>query len=202
MSKEKENSSIFKEIRFFSRGGQGGVTGAKLLAYAGMLEGYEVQSIPKYGAERKGAPITVDVRISDRPIRRHSPVTEPDHIIILEPTLTDKLPQTLKDDCNIIINASDLPKITFHENIRIAIVDAYQIADITGLTKSGTKLVSTIMLGAYAKITNGLVSLENVEKAIYKMFDGQIAEKNLQAIKIAFNEVQLINDVHVIESTS
>ena len=170
MSRMYENSSVFKEIRFFSRGGQGGVTGAKILAYAGMLEGYEVQAIPKYGAERKGAPITVDVRISNQSIRRHSPVTDPDHIIVLEPTLLEKLPHTLKDDCVIIINTAEPPKMAYQENMKIAIVDAYQIADITGLVKSGTKLVSTIMLGANIKAIRELVSLDGIEKSINKTF--------------------------------
>ena len=42
------------EIRFHGRGGQGGVTGAKLLGNAAMLEKKHFQVFPHYGAERRG----------------------------------------------------------------------------------------------------------------------------------------------------
>ena len=58
-----------------SRGGSGGVTGAKILAEAAMYEGLDSQAIPKYGAERRGARVEAYVRFDDKPIRIHSPDT-------------------------------------------------------------------------------------------------------------------------------
>ena len=154
---------MLKEIRFYSRGGQGGVTGAKILAYAGSLQGLEVQAIPKYGAERKGAPIYIDVRLSDEPIKTHSPVAQADQFVILEPSLIAKMPN-VGDETLIVLNAKDIPQTSFEaSNVKIGIVDAYKIAEEEHLIKSGTPLVSTIMLGAWCKATNeSLVSLKSI----------------------------------------
>ena len=46
-------------IRFHGRGGQGIKTASRILGSAFFAEGFEVQDAPRYGAERRGAPITV-----------------------------------------------------------------------------------------------------------------------------------------------
>jgi len=51
------------EIRFHMRGSQGAVTASRVLAIAAFHEGKHSQSIPMYGTERLGAPVTVWVRI-------------------------------------------------------------------------------------------------------------------------------------------
>ena len=45
------------EFKFYSRGGQGAVTAAKILINAAIIEGKFGQAIPSYGQERKGAPV-------------------------------------------------------------------------------------------------------------------------------------------------
>ena len=45
------------EVRIHSRGGQGGVTAAKLLALAAFRDGKHATACPFYGAERRGAPV-------------------------------------------------------------------------------------------------------------------------------------------------
>ncbi|MFA7303994.1 MAG: 2-oxoacid:acceptor oxidoreductase family protein, partial [Methanoregula sp.] len=51
------------EIRIHSRGGQGGVTAARLLAMAALHDGKYATACPFYGAERRGAPVVSFVRI-------------------------------------------------------------------------------------------------------------------------------------------
>jgi pyruvate ferredoxin oxidoreductase gamma subunit len=184
---------MLREIRFYSRGGQGGVTGAKLLAYAGSLEGLEVQAIPKYGAERKGAPLFVDVRLSDKPIKTHSPVGNmADHFIILEPSLITKMPKT-RDDAIIVINSKDLPQTSFDSsNLKIGLVDAYRIAEEENLIKSGTPLVSTIMMGAWCKATDELISLKSIKATIEKYCTGSLQINNINGISKAFNEFKFL----------
>ncbi|MFX0195715.1 MAG: 2-oxoacid:acceptor oxidoreductase family protein [Candidatus Hodarchaeota archaeon] len=184
---------MFTEIRLLSRGGQGGVTGAKILAYAGHLDGYYVQAIPKYGAERKGAPITTDVRLSDTPIRIHSPVdaSMADHWVILDPSVSDHIPQDqLKHGAIMVFNSHSTPD--FGPNTRVGIVDAIEIAKETGLVKSGTVLVSTIMLGAWAKAT-GMIKLESILKAVEKTFGvGDLAERNKKSVQMAYEQFQWV----------
>jgi len=74
-------------VRFHGRGGQGVVTAAELLAAAAFREGRPAQAFPSFGSERMGAPVMSFCRIDDKPIRTHEPVSEPDALIILDPTL-------------------------------------------------------------------------------------------------------------------
>ena len=92
------------EIRILSRGGQGGVTGAKILAQAGHIDGKYVQAIPKYGSERKGAPIFADVRIGDKHVKTHAPViVENTHSwIVLDPSLLNSMPFVMQQLASII----------------------------------------------------------------------------------------------------
>lgn len=76
-----------RQIRFHGRGGQGAVSAAALLSLAAFEEGLEAQAFPKFGSERRGAPVESYVRISDRPIRSHTQVSEPDAVVILDSTL-------------------------------------------------------------------------------------------------------------------
>jgi len=187
---------MFAEIRLLSRGGQGGVTGAKLLAYAGHLDGYYVQAIPKYGAERKGAPVTTDVRISSDPIRTHAPVVAAmaDHWVVLDPSvIAAHLPRDqIKPGAIIILNTSDHNDFDF--NARVGVVDAGLIAEETGLIRSGTILVSSTMLGAWVKAT-GIIKLESILKAVEKTFGpGEITERNNRSVQMAYEQFRWVEN--------
>ena len=75
------------QVRFHGRGGQGVVTAAELLASAAFSEGRQAQAFPSFGSERMGAPVMSFCRIDDQEIRTHEPVSEPNALIIQDPTL-------------------------------------------------------------------------------------------------------------------
>ena len=75
------------EIRIHGRGGQGGVTLAKLIATSRFLKGQSVQAFGLYAAERSGAPIQSFCRFAEEPITNRNLIYEPDHVIVLDPTL-------------------------------------------------------------------------------------------------------------------
>ena len=83
-----------RELRIHGRGGQGTVIASKLLAVALFREGHEVQSFPAFGVERRGAPVTAFLRFDDSPIRLRCEITEPNHLIVLDPTLIDAIDVT------------------------------------------------------------------------------------------------------------
>ena len=56
-AKDRPGSDTMIEIRIHGRGGQGGVTLAKLIATSRFLQGLSVQAFGLYAAERSGAPI-------------------------------------------------------------------------------------------------------------------------------------------------
>ena len=74
-------------IRLHGRGGQGMKTSSRILGSALFLEGYEVQDAPRYGAERRGAPIFAYVRADTTPINERGIITNPDLIIVADDTL-------------------------------------------------------------------------------------------------------------------
>ncbi|MFW9903042.1 MAG: 2-oxoacid:acceptor oxidoreductase family protein [Candidatus Thorarchaeota archaeon] len=188
---------MMTEIRILSRGGQGGVTAAKVLAYSGHLGGKYVQAIPKYGAERKGAPLFADVRISDEHVKTHAPViTENTHSwIVLEPSLVETMPfDNITPGTIVVINSKEIPPtLEGKSSLKIGKVDAVEIARECGLVKSGTMMVSTTMLGAWAKAT-GLVDLDALTRAIKHQFgEGEIADANIRSIKMAYERFSFIN---------
>jgi pyruvate ferredoxin oxidoreductase gamma subunit len=185
------------EIRILSRGGQGGVTAAKMLAYSGHLDGKYVQAIPKYGSERKGAPIFADVRIADEHVKTHAPVISGNthSWIILEPSLVESMPfDELSPGTIIVLNSKEVPSILKDKpGLKIGKVDAMDIAQECGLIKSGTLMVSTTMLGAWAKAT-GLICLDSLIDAIKHQFGkGKLVEANIKSLKMAYENFKFVN---------
>ncbi len=82
------------EIRFHGRGGQGAVTGVRLLSTAMYYEGKYTLGIPMYGTERRGAPVQSFLRISDDRIYERDLVHEPDMVVVLDPLLAKTVPVT------------------------------------------------------------------------------------------------------------
>ena len=98
------------EIRIHGRGGQGGVTLAKLIATSRFLQGQSVQAFGLYAAERSGAPVQAFCRYSDEPITNRNLIYEPDHIIVLDPTLIDaQIATGLKAGGWILLNSPQPP---------------------------------------------------------------------------------------------
>ena len=74
-------------IRFHGRGGQGMKTASRILGTAFFMQGYEVQDAPRYGAERRGAPIFAYVRADKAPVNERGIITQPDLVIVADDTL-------------------------------------------------------------------------------------------------------------------
>ena len=74
-------------IRFHGRGGQGMKTASHFLGNAFFKAGHEVQDAPRYGAERRGAPMTSYVRADHRPIYERGILTNPGLVVIADDSL-------------------------------------------------------------------------------------------------------------------
>lgn len=158
-----------RELRVHGRGGQGAVIASKLLASALFLEGKSVQSFPAFGVERRGAPVTAFLRLADGPIRLRCEISDPDDLIVLDPTLVGAIDVTsgLKPGGSILLNSELPPEAYPHLTLqfRVATVDASAIARRHGLGSKTQPIVNTAILGAFATFS-GLVSLESVCRAI------------------------------------
>ncbi|MBU0761427.1 MAG: pyruvate ferredoxin oxidoreductase subunit gamma [Candidatus Altiarchaeota archaeon] len=164
------------EVRFHGRGGQGAVTAAMILSVAGFKDGKFTQAFPKFGVERRGAPVEAFTRISDSFIRRKSAVYEPNYLVVLDSTLFSAVDITsgFQKDGMIIVNTNKSAK-------ELGLPDGLNLKtlDVSGLAMEmlGRDIVNTAMLGAFAGFT-GLVSLEGLYKGIDDHFSGSLAEKN------------------------
>ncbi len=180
------------EIRIHGRGGQGAVIASKVLASAVFREGRHVQSFPSFGVERRGAPVTAFARIDDHPVRLRCQIYEPDHLVVLDPTLLDAIDVTtgLKPGGWIIINSAkppssfDLPDI-----YRVATVDANAIAIRHRLGPANAPIVNTAILGAFSRIT-GLVGIKAILQAVREGVPVK-QDDNVAATQEAYNEVQV-----------
>jgi len=74
-------------IRFHGRGGQGLKTASRMLGTALFLEGFQVQDAPRYGAERRGAPLFAYVRASKDAIHERGIIREPDLVVVADDSL-------------------------------------------------------------------------------------------------------------------
>ena len=176
------------EIRWHGRGGQGAVTSAELLARAAINEDKYAQAFPAFGAERRGAPVMAFDRISSQqPIRVRAEISEPDVVVVLDPTMLRVVNVTsgLKEKGLLLINTRrPLPEIEseFGAGWQLAIVDATKIArEILGIP-----IVNTTMLGALLKAT-AVVKLESLIEPLEERF-ARLAERNIDAMKKAFEE--------------
>ncbi len=74
-------------IRFHGRGGQGIKTASRILGTAFFLEEFEVQDAPRYGAERRGAPIFAYVRADRQTIHERGIIRCPDLAVVADDSL-------------------------------------------------------------------------------------------------------------------
>lgn len=176
------------EIRWHGRGGQGAVTAAKILADAAFRGGFKgVASSPSFGSERRGAPVTASTRLSAEPIRLHAQVTEPDIVVVLDETLLSVGNATagLKPGGTLIVNTARRPAdVPAPRGARVVTADVSAAAAEAGLIVSGSPMVNTAILGAFAAAT-GLVQLDHLRAAIAESFVPAAAEKNYRAAQIA-----------------
>lgn len=183
------------EIRIHSRGGQGAKTIGQILAEAGIEDGKFAEAFAEYGPERSGAPMQVFVRISSEPIRIHSNITNPDMVILADPTLLGMadIVGGLKKTGSIIVNTakscdeiSKLLKIS--KNQKIYPINATKIAvEVLGKDFSGI-----VLMGALNKIA-GIVSKEALEEELAEIFarkkGKEVAEKNILAFRKGYEAI-------------
>jgi len=182
------------ELRIHGRGGQGTVIASKLLAVALFRQGHEVQSFPAFGVERRGAPVTAFLRFDDRPIRLRCEITEPDHLIVLDPTLIDAVDVTggLERGGTILINTDRAPEsyVNLTPRFSVATVNASDIAVRHGLGTRSQPIVNTAIVGAASSVF-GWFGMEAVEAAIADEVPVKVAE-NVEAAREAAAAVRSV----------
>ena len=180
-----------KEIRWHGRGGQGAKTASQLLADINLQEGKFVQSFPEYGPERSGAPIRAYNRVSDKQIRVHSGVDEPEVVAVVDPTLLEAANPTdgLSEEGVLLVHtpkSAEEVKAETGFSGEVITLDASRLAEEAG---SGYANIPT--LGALVKVlgTDYEVAEAEVKKALSKKLPEEVVEMNLQALKVGYETI-------------
>jgi pyruvate ferredoxin oxidoreductase gamma subunit/2-oxoisovalerate ferredoxin oxidoreductase gamma subunit len=131
-------------------------------------------------------------RVDDQEITLRCSVRNPNHLIVLDENLTRNpdITQGLKDGGWIVINSEKDPKdFSFPPQFHVATVDASGIAVRRGLGSKSSPIVSTVILGAFARAT-GLLEISVVLEAIRENVPVYI-DQNVAGAKEAYQRVKM-----------
>ncbi len=154
------------EILWHGRGGQGAFTAARLLgdAYSLKDNAYAL-AFPSFGPERRGAPIRAFTKLDQKPIGNRSEITKSNYSIFLDDTLFNaKSFHELKQNGKILLNTKkkfDDPRV---------------------ITLDGDSIAARIL-------GSNEISLEEIYEAIRQTMPRRLHEKNIAAVKAAYEEV-------------
>jgi len=178
---------FLRELRIHGRGGQGSVTAAELIAVAAFEGGAFAQAFPAFGVERRGAPVQAFVRFDDKVIRKRSQVYEPDYIIVQDSTLIKDVNvfQGVKKGGIVIVNTEKTPGYSVPEGVKLITIDATSIA----LRTLGLPITNTSLMGAFAAAT-GEIKFSALENALKHRFPKELAIKNIEAARVAYDAVK------------
>ena len=180
-------------IRFHGRGGQGMKTASRILGTAFFLEGYEIQDAPRYGAERRGAPIFAYVRADDQPIFERGIITQPDLVVVADDSLVPVPAAGVLsgvDRHTVLLINSDQTAETWQHRLnfsgRIITLPAETIE------RDELRFIGATCTGAAARLLGVIkrASLEDaIEQELVDLSDAVI-EQNLSRALLAFDSMQ------------
>jgi pyruvate ferredoxin oxidoreductase gamma subunit len=186
-------------IRWHSRAGHGAITAANALCeIIAKNTDLQAQSFPDFGAEKKGAPVTVYNRFSNNSIEETHHVNNPDSVLLLDTSLInigelsyELIVRGLKDSGSLIIN-TDQKTTNFSKFFKgnIYHLDASFISE----KYIGRNIPNVPMLGALLKVLK-LVDFKtfsmDLRTYLLEALPEKIVDANLLALKIGFDEVVL-----------
>lgn len=169
-------------IRFHGRGGQGMKTAAHVLGSAFFLEGFEVQDAPRYGAERRGAPMSSYVRADRVPINARGIILNPGLVIVAD----DSLVPIPAAGVLAGIGETTVLLIVSHEaesvwRDRLNLKGAILIVPPPAAESIDAALISAASAGAAAGLS-GVIGRENLISAIHEevgKLGAELLDRNL-----------------------
>jgi pyruvate ferredoxin oxidoreductase gamma subunit len=180
-------------IRFHGRGGEGIKTASRILGTSFFLEGFQVQDAPRYGAERRGAPVFAYVRADHKPIFERGPIYNPDLVVIADESLLIITPQTI------------LEGIT--GNSVILIISAMSNEELSEIIKAGKQIISihpdtlpenfrhflSSLTASAAASLSGNITLNNIIQSIeseLKNMSNNLLRENIEIAEYVFKKME------------
>lgn len=167
-------------------------TASRILGTAFFMEGYEIQDAPRYGAERRGAPIFAYVRASKHQINQRGIIQKPDLIIVADDTLVP-VPAAgvlsgIGKNTVMLINSHD-PAETWH--LRLNIENPILILPVAEDVQNRAEIpyIGAACAGAAACLV-GVISIQSLLTAIgseLKSMGAEIIDNNIWNAKDAYH---------------
>ncbi len=180
-------------IRFHGRGGQGMKTASRILGTALFLEGYEVQDAPRYGAERRGAPIFAFVRADTKAINERGVITKPDLVIVADDSLVGVPAAGVLagvDAHTLLLINSDESPATWQQRLNLCC--RIHTLPAETLERDELRFIGATCSGAAARLL-GVVSRDTLQQAIREELadlGDTVVETNLARALEAYDQMQ------------
>jgi pyruvate ferredoxin oxidoreductase gamma subunit len=177
-------------IRFHGRGGQGIKTTSRILGSAFFAEGFEVQDAPRYGAERRGAPILAYVRADRAPVAERGPIDRPDLVVVADESLM-QVPtagvMTGLCDSSVLVIASAETSDVWRKRLAVSGMILTLPPESGDAAQMGAACV-----GAAARLI-GRISAASLEDAIRTELEGlapPLIERNVERARKSFSSLE------------
>ncbi|MGY0373465.1 2-oxoacid:acceptor oxidoreductase family protein [Clostridium sp. JNZ J1-5] len=175
---------VSEEIIFAGFGGQGILSMAKFLAYAGMDSDMNVSWLPSYGPEMRGGTCNCSVIISEDLVG--SPIiTNPSTVIVMNRPSLEKFEPLLMKNGLLIMDSDLIDKLPIREDINIISIPAQSEAEKIG----NKKIANMVLLGALVKKTK-IVTIDAILSSLKDHGKESFFEVNKKAIEIGADYIK------------
>lgn len=180
-------------IRFHGRGGQGMKAASRILGTALFLEGYEVQDAPRYGAERRGAPIFAYVRAGREAINERGIIRCPDLVVVADDSLVPVAGAGVMSGVDahaVVLINSDEPAATWRD--RLNFTGKIFTLPVETADRAELRFIGATCAGAAARLL-GVISREALCEAISEELanlGSVVVQTNLTKALAAFDQVE------------
>ncbi len=170
-------------------------TASHILSSAFFREGFEVQDAPRYGAERRGAPLFAYVRAARMPIKERGNITRPDLVVVADDTLVP-IPaagvlQGMTAHAVLLINTLETAEVwTARLNLKGQVLVLPAKAEVAD--RAELPFVGAMCAGAAARLAS-VIRRESLEAALREELaplGEQIVAKNVEHALWAFDAMQ------------
>ncbi len=176
-------------IRFHGRGGQGIKTASRMLGNALFRAGWQVQDAPRYGAERRGAPIFAYVRASHETINQRGVIHNPDLVVVADDTLVGQPSAGVLNGLGsstvlLVLTETAVDQWRWRLNVKSPL---FCLSPASIETRAG-RHVGALCVGAAARLL-GILDISSVEAGIRDELSGlktDVIDSNIAVARQAF----------------
>ncbi|MEW8956109.1 2-oxoacid:acceptor oxidoreductase family protein [Clostridium sp.] len=173
-----------QEMLFAGFGGQGILSMAKFLAYAGMDDNLSVSWLPSYGPEMRGGTANCSVILTDESVG--SPIViSPDSLIVMNRPSLDKFEDSIKKDGLLIMDCDLVTRDAKRDDIEVIKIPAQTEAAKLG----STKIANMVLLGAVVAKTK-IVEMDVLLGSLRAHGKEKFFELNKKALEVGASYVK------------